>query len=251
MWLAIDTATDRASVALGAPGGPVLEENLAGARRHASQLLPMIEALLRRSGATLDDVAGVVLSDGPGSFTGLRVGAAVAKGLVRTRGIPLWTAPSLLVRACGILDASAGDLGIERNRAGEAAVLAVTDALRGEVYAAAYRFTVDEIVVELAPSVWQPAALMQRLARPAALIGELPAALRALLEQWAEQSMIQPPAGAAHAARLIDLVGRAGGAVRVDDVTSWEPVYGRPAEAQVRWEMTHGRPLPNPAGSSS
>ena len=54
MWLAIDTATDRASVALGTADGPVFEESLAGARRHASQLLPMVEALLRQAGVTLE-----------------------------------------------------------------------------------------------------------------------------------------------------------------------------------------------------
>src|SRR5215218_6656348 len=119
MWLAIDTATDRASVALGGPGLATLEENVVGSRRHASQLLPTVELLLRRAGGTLDDLSGVVLSDGPGSFTGLRVGAAVAKALVRTRGMPLWIAPSLLVRAAGV--AAAGGR-----------VLAVADALRGE-----------------------------------------------------------------------------------------------------------------------
>ena len=87
MLLAIETATDRASVALGLPGADPLEENVAGARRHAAALLPMIQSLLRRAGASLDDVTGMVLSDGPGSFTGLRVGASVAKALVhRYRG---------------------------------------------------------------------------------------------------------------------------------------------------------------------
>ena len=51
MWLALDTATDRASVALGVPGGEPLEENISGARRHAASLLPAVQALLDRAGA--------------------------------------------------------------------------------------------------------------------------------------------------------------------------------------------------------
>ena len=48
---------------------------------------------------------------------------------------------------------------------------------------------------------------------------------------------------------LLDLVGRPGGAVRVEPVEGWQPVYGRPAEAQARWETAHGRPLPDSIGS--
>src|SRR6476659_5309185 len=74
MFLALDTATDRASLALGLPGADPLEEGIGGARRHAAALLPAVQRLLQRAGASLDDVRGIALSDGPGSFTGLRVG---------------------------------------------------------------------------------------------------------------------------------------------------------------------------------
>jgi tRNA threonylcarbamoyladenosine biosynthesis protein TsaB len=75
MWLALETATDRASVAIGEGAEDAVEESLSGARRHAGALIPMIETVLRRRAVTLDQVSGVVVSDGPGSFTGLRVGA--------------------------------------------------------------------------------------------------------------------------------------------------------------------------------
>src|SRR5439155_5449187 len=66
MRLAIDTATDRASVALGRSAADAVERELAGARRHAAELLPMIDAVLREAGAALGDVTALVLSDGPG-----------------------------------------------------------------------------------------------------------------------------------------------------------------------------------------
>jgi tRNA threonylcarbamoyladenosine biosynthesis protein TsaB len=236
MLLAIETATDRASVALGVPGADPLEENVAGARRHAAVLLPMIQSLLRRADASLDDVTGIVLSDGPGSFTGLRVGASVAKALVQARSLPLWVAPSLLVRAAGVARP-------------DAVVLAVAGALRGEVYAAGYRFLSERIHTELAPSVRRPDELIHGGFTPAIVVGEAPDDIIAVLEGWIGRPVIGPPDGSPHATRLLALVGRAGGARRVDAVSRWEPVYGRPAEAQARWEMAHGRPLPDSVGS--
>lgn len=236
MLLAIDTATDQASVALGVSAEAPLEENIGGSRRHAAALLPVIRRLLLRAGASLDDVTGIVLSDGPGSFTGLRVGASVAKALVQARKLPLWIAPSLLVRAAGV----ARD---------QAVVLAVASALRGEVYAAAYRFIGEQIHTELMPSVRKPEDLMASALEPTVLVGEAPAEILSALEKWVGQPVIGPPAGSPHAAHLLGLVGRAGGARLVEPAAEWEPVYGRPAEAQARWEMAHGRPLPDSVGS--
>jgi tRNA threonylcarbamoyladenosine biosynthesis protein TsaB len=236
MFLALDTATERASLALGIPGVTPLEESIGGARRHAAALLPAVQSLLQRAGASLDDLRGIALSDGPGSFTGLRVGAAVAKALVHARSLPLWSAPSLLVRAAGV--ARGGGL-----------VLAIANALRGEVYAAAYRFLPDGIQTELIPSVRRPAELVSSTLHPAAIVGEAPAEIVAILENWVGKQMIGPPQGSPRAARLLDLIGQRGGAREVKAVREWEPVYGRPAEAQARWESAHGRPLPDSVGS--
>jgi tRNA threonylcarbamoyladenosine biosynthesis protein TsaB len=238
MWLAVDTATDRASVAVGeaGSGGAAAEENLAGSRRHAASLLPMIQTLLRRTGATLDSLTGVVLSDGPGSFTGLRVGASVAKALVHARSLPLWTAPSLLVRAAGVARP-------------DALVLAIANALRGDVYAGAYRFTREGIQTELVPSVRRPEDIVARGSQPDILVGEAPPQVLGILERWSGKAVIGPPEGSPHAARLLDLIGRPGGAREVHAVERWEPVYGRPAEAQARWESAHGRPLSDSVGS--
>jgi hypothetical protein len=62
--------------------------------------------------------------------------------------------------------------------------------------------------------------------------------------------MIRPPQGAPSARQLIGLIGKQGGAREITDVEEWEPLYGRPAEAQARWETAHGRPLPDSVGSS-
>ena len=236
MRLAIETATDRASVALGTSVVDAVEREIVGARRHAAELLPAIERLLRDAGLELADVTGLVVSDGPGSFTGLRVGATVAKALARARGLPVWAAPSLLVRASGI--ARPDDT-----------VLAVANALRGEVYAAAYRFDEAAIHELLPPSVYRPEVLLARAPRVGHLVGEVPAPVAHLLEQGLGRTLVAPPAGAPHARVLLGLVARPGGAVQIAAVESWEPAYGRPAEAQARWETAHGRALPDSIGS--
>lgn len=234
MWLAIDTATDRASAALGATAEDAVEEEVAGARRHAAALVPMVERLLVRRGVTLDALTGLVVADGPGSFTGLRVGASAAKALAAARGLPLWTAPSLMVRAAGV--AREGGM-----------VLAVADALRGEVYAALYRFHPGWVETLLPAGVHRPEVLAVETPIPDLLVGEAPAATIRGLEAWAGRTIIAPPAGAPHARMLIGLTTLAGGAGPVA-AESWQPDYGRPAEAQTRWETAHGRPLPDPAG---
>ena len=237
MWLALETATDRASVAVGRTADDAVEESLTGARRHAAALLPMVEAALRRRGVRLDDVTGLVVSDGPGSFTGPRVGATAAKALARARGLPLRSAPSLMARAAGAARDSA-------------LVLAVSDALRGEVYAGAFRFPGGRTVTELAPGVWRPAALADLGLAPDVLVGDVPLAAREALERSTGRRMIASPDGAPRATALIALAAMEGGAREVPDPGEWEPVYGRPAEAQARWEIAHGRPLPDPAGGA-
>ena len=122
-WLAIDTATERVSVAIGRTAATAHEEHLDGARRHAAAVLPIVARLLDLGGLTLGDLRGIVVADGPGSFTGLRVGASIAKALADTRGLPVLTTASLMGRA----HAAAG--GQERP------VVVTSNALRGELCA--------------------------------------------------------------------------------------------------------------------
>ena len=219
MLLAIDTATDRASVAVGEAGVALAEETITGARRHAAQLLLMVEACLGRAGAGVRNLEGILLADGPGSFTGLRVGAAVAKALARVRPVPVWVAPSLLVCAAGAVPGP-----------GET-VMAVSDALRGDLFVAAYRFEPGDIVTVLSPTVRR---LTDLLATP----------LSAKFCGPSAPKFGMPPTWPA-AGELFGLLER-GRAVPVTDISTWEPTYGRPAEAQAKWEREHGRPLDHP-----
>jgi tRNA threonylcarbamoyladenosine biosynthesis protein TsaB len=231
--LGIETATDRLSVALRRPGVPVLERHLDGARRHAAALLPLVVALLDAGGTRLGEVGTLAIADGPGSFTGLRVGAAAVKALVRTHpAIEVWAASSLMVRAAGV----AAPRG--------ARLLVVTSALRGELYAACYRFDPSGPVETLSPpGVATPESLS--VPAPDLLIADAPEELVERLALRFGVPVVRGEAGLPSAAALLMLVGRAGGAERIQALDTWEPTYGRPAEAQVKWEAVHGRTVPD------
>ena len=101
MLLAIDTATHMAGLALFDPArGLVLgEESWYSVNRHTVELMPRLDRLLAQQGITPDAVTGLVVSLGPGSFTGLRIGLSVAKGLALARQIPIVGIPTLDVVA--------------------------------------------------------------------------------------------------------------------------------------------------------
>ena len=95
-WLAIDTATELGSVALGSPDRVRAERSLRGARQHAAQIVALVDQVLTLGVVQLRDVAAIVVGDGPGSFTGLRIGWAAAKGLAADSGVPIRAVPSLM-----------------------------------------------------------------------------------------------------------------------------------------------------------
>ena len=230
----METTTDRLSVALQVAGAVPLERRVEGARKHAAALLPMVGDLLAEAGIALKEVDTLAIADGPGSFTGLRVGAAVAKALARTHpALAVWSASTLMVRAAGASPPHG------------ARVLVATSALRGELYAASYRLDLPRRVETLSP----PA-----LATPESLHGEAPDLVVAdapekIVDRLGDQFAVPLVRGAASlpsAIALLTLVDVDGGATRIVDLDGWEPQYGRPAEAQVRWESAHGRELPDP-----
>ncbi|MEW5825989.1 MAG: tRNA (adenosine(37)-N6)-threonylcarbamoyltransferase complex dimerization subunit type 1 TsaB [Candidatus Bipolaricaulota bacterium] len=85
----IDTSESRGSVALVDGAGLAVERALAEPLRHAECLLPTVSESLAETGLSVQDVGAVCVNLGPGSFTGLRIGLATAKGLCQALGVPL------------------------------------------------------------------------------------------------------------------------------------------------------------------
>ncbi len=89
MLLAIDTATALTGLALYGPQGPLAESIWESGRNHTAQLLPQIDTLLRYIGASPGDITVLAVSLGPGSWSGLRVGLSLAKGMALAGDLPL------------------------------------------------------------------------------------------------------------------------------------------------------------------
>jgi tRNA threonylcarbamoyladenosine biosynthesis protein TsaB len=207
LFLALDAATDRPSLALGSPDSPGDVLYLASRRGLSRDIEHLVGRLLAERGVALGRLAGLVVADGPGSFTGLRIGAAFAKGLWRASSIAFLTAPSLLGAAYAA-------------SRGRGDVIAEYDALRGDVYRAAYRFTAA------AP---ETAAAVEVLSSPALVAATEPPPL-----QPAAGARSRATASDASAAALLALVAVVGATTTVADPAAWEPWYGRPAEAEAR-----------------
>jgi tRNA threonylcarbamoyladenosine biosynthesis protein TsaB len=133
--LGFDTATPATAVALTLADGTTLrarDDPAAGERPgHTTRLLALASGLLARAGLSWGDLQLIAVGVGPGTFTGLRIGVATARGLAQSLGIDAVGVSSLRVLA----EAALGDRGPEV--AGRA-VLGAIDARRGEVYVAAY-----------------------------------------------------------------------------------------------------------------
>ena len=208
--LALDACAGPASVALFVDAVRVDARRID--RKGSAELLaPTIADMLHAAGLGARDLTEIVVGDGPGSFTGLRVAAALAKGLARGSGAQLHAMPSLPLIAAADDAAEPGTY------------LCVLDALRGEWFVQAARCT--------APGVWTVDGVVARQ-------------LVAVVEQRAIEigaRIVGPPRDVAQQpdARAALRVG-----MRAVDRDTWEPDYGRLAEAQVQWEATHARALP-------
>ena len=132
--LALDTATEACAVALWLDG-QVLERNELGGK-HAERLLPMVNALLAEAGISLKQLDAIAFGRGPGSFTGLRIGAGVTQGLAFGANLPVIPISSLAALAQGV-DAPQ--------------VLAAFDARMQQVYWGAYQRGPDGLMEPVMP----------------------------------------------------------------------------------------------------
>lgn len=232
-WLALDTATAFASVAVGEPPEARSTTLLEGPRTHAGGIVELIDRTLRASGLAVADLTGIVVADGPGSFTGLRIGWAAAKGLAQERELPLVAIPALAAAA-----ASAAAV------LGPVPIAACFDALRGQVFGAVYVLRSERLEVVVAPGLWTPEELIAASAeRPRAAVGDGAVRYSTALEQWTGARTLDVRALRPTGASLLALQPIAGVGRRIEDPATAEPDYGRPAEAQARWEARYGRPL--------
>lgn len=147
--LAIDTAFEDCSVAVVTDERTVVRSETLG-RGHAERLMPMIEAAMLEAGQGFSDLDRIAVTIGPGSFTGVRVGIAAARGLALAVGCA--------AVGIGTLAALADEA---EQVAGPLPVLALIDARRGEVYAQAFKAGLAPIAPPIATTPAEAALSVQ------------------------------------------------------------------------------------------
>lgn len=166
--LTLDTATTAGSVALSRGDqllGEVLIDTVA---THSDRLLLQVRQLLGDLQVELAELTALAVVDGPGSFTGLRVGVATAKGLAAATGLPLIGVSTLDTLAAGLPWASLP-------------VCALLDARRQEVYAACYAATADLPRLLAPPRALDPRLLLAEIDQPTLFVGSGAVAYRQLI----------------------------------------------------------------------
>lgn len=214
--LAIDSSTRNAWVAVEVDGHVAARERVTAQANASSALLPAVDRAVRAAGLASGGVGAVVVGGGPGSFTGLRIAAATAKGIVRALGVPLFAYSGLMAAAAAHRDAGG-------------AVCALFDARNGEVYAGCWRLDGHGATEVLPVAVLPIDVLVERLrgmgvhfvGEGAELHGVALGAVFGAEAVAAEER--SPAAGLLWLARTIPEAGR------VADAAAWEPEYVRAA----------------------
>jgi tRNA threonylcarbamoyladenosine biosynthesis protein TsaB len=222
--IALDGSTYTSSVALLRDATVIAERTLGGTEGgvqragRGESLMPAIAECLGEAGLAPGDIARIVCGAGPGSFTSLRVAGSVAKGLAVGYGVDLYAVSSLVMTVAGLQEPPV-----------PGPYLSLLNAMRDEFFAQRVEVRPDGSV------------------RKVGRVGLISAAdLAAVRRDESDLRCIGPGQeidAFPHARGVARLLGQIEDSAPVD-ISSWEPDYGRLAEAQVRWEAEHGRPLP-------
>ena len=214
MLLALDTATQYASIALYDGRAVIAELNWRSDRRHTVELAPQVDNLLRLAGVTPADLTALAVGIGPGSYTGTRIALSYAKGIVLARNLPLIGIPTLDALAyphlpaprplCAVVAAGRGRYCWAVYAPGEQHPRRLTD------------FGLDKLP-----------ELMSQVQPPLSFVGELsPEDKERLLADWGTEVGIVPPALAVRrAGALAELAWARLQAGDVDDPVSLSPIY--------------------------
>ena len=236
--IGIDTSGTTASVALTENGRLVAEKSYPNGEstrptnpvnaKHAEAVLPLIESLLETTALSLEEVAGFAVSIGPGSFTGVRVGLSLVKGLVYGSGVPIVAVSTLFAYAARVADY-------------DGLICTILDARKSEVYTALFRKTGRTVNRLVEDSVSSAATMVDMLrdwkdGTPCLFVGDGADVYKELLsEKLGIRALFQ--AKKCHltlAGAVAFLSERRFRSNDVDNLGSLTPVYIRRSEAEFK-----------------
>jgi tRNA threonylcarbamoyladenosine biosynthesis protein TsaB len=225
--LGVDTSTSCGSLGIIDDNAVVTEYALLRDETHSTRLAPAIQALLKEAQLGLNEIDGIAVSLGPGSFTGLRVGLSAVKGLALAAEKPVVGVPTL--------DALASNLPFTPY-----VICPILDARKGEVYSALYKNGGRGLVERLTPyEVLSPPRLLEKIPLQETIFlgdgvevyGEL------IKERLGAKALFAPPhlrflRGSSVAEIGLQRFKRG----EQDDISSLVPIYVRPSDAEIKWK---------------
>lgn len=213
MLVAIDTGTDHASLALHDGFQVRVEHTWEAPRRHTTELTPRLAAALGQLDLGPQHLSGIAVARGPGSFTGLRIGMAVAKGLALAQGLPLVGVPTL--------DVVAAAQGRDPRP-----LYAILQAGRGRICVATYRWQDDRWSLREPPRLATWSGLAEEITRPALFCGEIDPAGAKTLDALGDRAVILPAAARLRRAGfLAELAWQRLRRGETDDPATLTPIY--------------------------
>ena len=225
--LAMDTSNQAMSVAVMADGQLLAASTINHKKTHSEQLLPTIDRLMTVSGLTPAELDRVVVADGPGSYTGVRIAVTTAKTLADTLSLELVGVSSLAALAAGAV----GTTNL---------IVPIMDARRQNVFAGVYQWLDGElinVVEDRHLALTQLLGELKLLRQPSTFVGsdvvKFTESIKATL--GASAHFVDALANLPQAGRLAMLGARRSPV----DVTTFVPRYLRLTEAETNWLKTH------------
>ncbi len=221
--LGIETATMTGSIALMEEDRLISEYTLNMKTTHSSRLMPALDVILKDSLLDKKDIDGIAISIGPGSFTGLRIGLATAKGLALGLNKPLIGIPTLDALAHNVPYASYQ-------------VCPILDAKKKEIYTCLFRYENDILVRKSPYQVISPLNLIENIHEKTIFLGDGISAYGDILkERLGELAIFAPQSQRLPRASVIAELGmeklRSGETM---DIFFSEPLYVRGADAEMK-----------------
>lgn len=224
IWLGIETSNSPLSIAI-VKDGEVVEEIIQNDKRtHSITVMPAIEELFQKAGLKPANIDAIAVSEGPGSYTGLRIGVTIAKTLAWTLKKPLVGVSSLQVLAAN-------------GQNFDGIICSLFDARRQNVYAAAYQgSTLEAVIKDHHNSIEGLLEQLQQLNTPVLFVGvdvevfkDKITAQLGELANFASSDLVLP-----RASKLIELAQKQE-LPSVEEVHSFVPQYHRISEAEANW----------------
>ncbi|REL37825.1 tRNA (adenosine(37)-N6)-threonylcarbamoyltransferase complex dimerization subunit type 1 TsaB [Rhodohalobacter sp. SW132] len=160
MIIAIETSTPVCSVALQTGAGRTWEKRIEGRGVHSERLFTFTKELLDRASVEISELDAILFSGGPGSYTGLRIGASAIKGFLYGRDVPFYTCPTLISFAAGLpLDESPKQ------------ILSVIDARRTHLYVQVLQWDGENLTPETDSAVEAISDIEKKLTPNTILVG--------------------------------------------------------------------------------